>query len=72
MIAMSSASTANCNNAGENVSLQKAYKQEGLGMFFEYTTPGTPQQNGRVEQKFATLYNRVRAMLNGGKFTSSL
>ncbi len=29
-------------------------------------------KNGRVEQKFATLYNRVRAMLNGGKFTLSL
>ena len=26
----------------------------------------------RVEQKFATLYSQVRAMLNGGKFTLSL
>jgi hypothetical protein len=23
---------------------------------FEYTAPDTPQQNGRVERKFATLY----------------
>ncbi len=61
-----------CDNAGENISLEKACKQEGLGVFFEYTAPGTPQQNGRVERKFATLYNRVRAMLNGGKFSSSL
>ena len=29
---------------------------------FEYTSPGTPQQNGRIERKFATLYGRVRAM----------
>jgi hypothetical protein len=32
---------------------------------FEYTAPGTPQQNGRFERKFATLYGRVRAMLSG-------
>ena len=30
----------------------------------EFTAPDTPQQNGRVERKFATLYGRVRAMLN--------
>ncbi len=35
-----------CNNAGENVALEMAYKQEGLGIKFEYTAPGTPQQNG--------------------------
>ena len=32
-----------CDNAGENVSFEKACKQEGLGMEFEYTTPGMPQ-----------------------------
>ena len=31
---------------------------------FEFTAPDTPQQNGRVERKFATLDGRVRAMLN--------
>ncbi len=36
------------------------------------TTPGTPQQNERVEMKFAMLYKQVRAILNGRKFTSSL
>ena len=40
----------------------KACKQDRLGVFFEFIAP-MPQQNGRVEQKFA---------LNGGKFTSSL
>ncbi len=34
----------------------------GLGITFEYTAPGTPQQNGRVERKFATLYGRIHAM----------
>ena len=54
-----------CDNAGENTALEKLCKQEGLGITFEYTAPGTPQQNGRLERKFATLYGRVRAMLKG-------
>ena len=39
---------------------------------FEYTAPGTPQQNGLVEWKFAILFNRVFAMFNGGKFSAFL
>ena len=30
--------------------------------------PSTPQQNGRVESKFATLLGMVHTMLNSGKF----
>ena len=45
-----------CDCAGENNALDKACKQEGLGIQFEYTAPGTPQQNGRVERKFATYF----------------
>ena len=26
-----------------------------------------PHRNGRIKQKFTTFYNRVEAMLNGGK-----
>ena len=48
-----------CDNAGENLAFEKAAKSEGLGLTFEYTAPGTPQQNGKVERKFATLYGRV-------------
>ena len=44
-----------CNNAGENQAFEKACNQEGLGIDFEYTTPGTPQQNVCVKRKFATL-----------------
>ena len=58
-----------CNNAEENQAFKKACNQDGLGIKFEYTAPGTPQQNGRIECKFATLFNRVCAMLNSGKFT---
>ena len=42
-----------CNNAGENQAYKQTCKQEGLGVAFEYTAPGMPQENGRVEQKFA-------------------
>jgi len=61
-----------CDNAGENKKFEEACANDGLGVQFEYTSPGTPQQNGRVERKFATLYGRVRAMLNGAKLTSVL
>ena len=61
-----------CKNAGENQAFEWACDQEGLGINFEYTAPGTSQQNGRVEWKFATLFNPVHAMLNSGKFTSYL
>jgi hypothetical protein len=52
------------DNAGENKALEKECQAQGLGIQFEYTAPGTPQHNGRVELKFATLYGRVRSMLN--------
>ena len=61
-----------CNNAGENVVFKIACKQEGLWVVFEYTAPGMSQQNGCVQQKFTTLFNRVCAMLNGGKFNGFL
>jgi hypothetical protein len=55
--------TIRCDNSGENNALQRSCKQEGLGIVFEYTALNTPQQNGRVERRFPTLYGRVRAML---------
>ena len=42
--------------------------QEGMDVKFQYTFLGTQQQNGRVEWKFATLFNRVHAMLNSEIF----
>jgi transposase InsO family protein len=61
-----------CDNGGENKGLEKDAKKEGLGLTFEYTAPRTPQQNGRVERKFASLYGRVRAMLNGARVTKEI
>ena len=61
-----------CNNAKENQAFKRICNQEGLGIDFKYTALGTPQQNGCIKQKFATLFNWVCAMLNGGKFTAYL
>ncbi|KAG7357827.1 reverse transcriptase RNA-dependent DNA polymerase [Nitzschia inconspicua] len=51
-----------CDNAGENKAFEQQCKLEGLLVNFEYTAPGTPQQNGVAERKFATLFGKVRAM----------
>ena len=60
-----------CDNAGENTSLEKAAQEQGLGITFEYSAPGTPQQNGIVERAFATLMGRARAMMNQAGFTKT-
>ena len=60
------------NKAGENEDFKSVCKHEGMGVQFENTTSGTLQHNGRVKQIFTTLFNRVCAMLNGGKFSSFL
>ena len=39
------------DNAGENKMLQKALKGEEFNIDFQHTAAGTPQLNGRVEQK---------------------
>ena len=39
---------------------------------FEYTSAGTPQQNGVAERAFATFYGQVRAMLNRAGLVGTL
>ena len=39
-----------------------------LGIIFEYTAPGTPQQNGVVERAFVTMMGKTRAIMNGAGF----
>jgi len=56
-----------CNNSGENVAFQAKAKCKCLGLHFEFTAHQTPQQNGQVEHKFATLLGRVWAMLNSAR-----
>ena len=52
-----------CNNAGEDKSLEKEVIDRCMKIVFKYTVAKTPQQNGRVEHKFATIYRRVRSMI---------
>ena len=57
-----------CDNAGENQALESACIDKELGIVFEYTAPGTPQQNGVVERAFATMLGKTRAIMNGAGF----
>ena len=51
------------DNSRENKSLQKECDKQNLGILFEFTAPGTPQQNSVVERKIPTLMGRSRAMM---------
>ena len=53
-----------CDNDGENEALGTESNKNDLGIIFEYTAPGTPQQNGVVERAFVTVMGRARAMMN--------
>ena len=64
--------TIRCDNAGENKSFEKEIIEKGMNIRFEYTAANTPQQNGRVERKFATIYGRVRSMLTGAGIEGAL
>ena len=61
-----------CDNAGENYSFQKKIEEEGMNIKFEFTARQTPQQNGKVERAFATLYGRMRAMMISAKFSAEM
>ena len=58
-----------CANAGENKVLERESDKSELGIIFEYTAPGTPQQNGVVERAFVRVMGRARAMMNHAGFT---
>ena len=51
------------DNSGENRSLQKECDKANLGITFEFTAPGTPQQNSVAERRIPSLMGRARAML---------
>ena len=58
-----------CDNAGENKVLERESDKNDLGIIFEYTAPGTPQQNGVVDRASVTVMGRARAMMNHAGFT---
>ena len=43
-----------------------------MGTVVEYTAPYTPQQNGKVERAFPTLFGRAQAACNGAKLPEDL
>ena len=51
------------DNSGVNKSLQKECDKQNLRIIFEFTAPGTPQQNSVAERRLPTLMGRARAML---------
>ena len=51
------------DNSGENKSLQNECDKQNLGIIFEFSAPGTHQQNSVVERKIPTLMGRSRAMM---------
>ncbi len=61
-----------CDNSGENRKLQNVLQHHNEVIQFEFTAPATPQQNGRVERKFAILYNYMRSMLNKAQLPENL
>ena len=58
-----------CDNTGENKDLERVSDKNELRNIFEYTAPGTPQQNGVVERAFVTVMGRARAMINHAGLT---
>ena len=58
-----------CDNAGEIKVLERGSDKNELKIIFEYTAPGTPQQNGVVERAFVRVIGRARAMMNHAGFT---
>jgi hypothetical protein len=54
-------------NSVENLAMASLIRSHGFAITFEYTSAGSPQNNGVVERAFATLYGIVRSMLNSAK-----
>jgi transposase InsO family protein len=43
-----------------------------LNIKFEFAAPGTPQQNGKMERAFETLFGKTRPMLKAARITIPL
>jgi hypothetical protein len=61
-----------CDNSGENMTMENDPEIKSFGIKFEFSVPRTPQRNGKVERKLQTLYERIRAMLNGADLGDEL
>ena len=54
---------------GKTKCWQDTVTKNEMGIKFEYTASGTPQQNRVVQKAFVTLIARGRAMMNYARFT---
>jgi hypothetical protein len=62
-----------CDNAWENKTFQDTLTHDfPYHINFEYTAPNTPQQNGLIERKFATLYGKIRALTTASQLPQKL
>ena len=53
------------DTGGENISLQTECDKQNLGIIFEFTAPGTPQQNSIAERRIPMLMGRARVVDSG-------
>ena len=64
------------DNAAKNIYIKQAIRLDPvlceMGTVIENTAPYTPQQNGKVEQAFPTLFSRAHASCNGAKLPTTL
>jgi transposase InsO family protein len=60
------------DNSGENNSFHQNVQRSNYKIKFAFSAPGTPQQNGKFERSFATLYGKTRSMLNSARLTTTL
>jgi hypothetical protein len=60
------------DNSGENQALEVRMRSDSVGAIFEFTAPGSHQFAGVVERKFATLFARVRSILNSARLSQDL
>ena len=62
-----------CDNSGENESFKTMMDEtKGFNINFEFTAPYTPEMNGKIERKFATLYGKARSMLNAARLPENM
>jgi len=52
-----------CDGAGENKGLADKAREENRNVKFEFTAPGTPQQNGKAERMIATIWGKLRTTM---------
>jgi hypothetical protein len=60
-----------CDNAGEHMhKLKDLCRKEGIEL--EYTAPGSPRQNGRVEKKINLIWQRALTMMVHARLTKEM